>query len=120
MHARPFAPAGPNVTVLLAAGIIPKSVQFDDLLPPGQAPTGNPAQTPRRRSASVRIFNLGPSLAFIELLGAGQDNSVSSNGSFPLPAGAERVFSTVGADFLAAVTASGTATLYATPGERGI
>jgi len=117
----PFAPAGPNVTVGLAAGPSPGSVQFDNILPPAQSPTGNPSQIPRRRSGSVRVVNTGPSITFIELIGANQQNSASPNSSLPLLANSERVFATGGADFLAAVTAAGgSAQLYATPGEGGI
>src|SRR5579872_3408343 len=117
----PFAPAGPNATVALAAGPSPGSVQFDNILPPAQSPTGNPSQIPRRRSASVRVVNTGPSIAFIELIGANQQNPASPNSSLPLLANGERVFATGGADFLAAVTAAGgSALLYATPGEGGI
>jgi hypothetical protein len=117
----PFAPAGPNATVGLAAGPTPGAVQFDNILPPAQAPTGNPSQIPRRRSASVRVVNAGPSIAFIELIGANQQNPASPNNSLALLANSERVFATGGADFLAAVTAAGgSAQLYATPGEGGI
>jgi hypothetical protein len=117
----PFAPAGPNATVSLSATPTPAAVQFDNILPPAQAPTGNPSQAPRRRASTVRVINAGPSLAFIELIGANQQNSVSPGSSVPLLPGTERVFATGGADFLAAVTAAGgSAQLYATPGEGGI
>lgn len=120
MKTAPFAPSGPNVTVNLVAGNTPGVVQFDNILPNAQSPTGNPSQQPRRRSSAVRIFNAGPSVAFIELIGTNQANSVSVNTSFPVPVNSERVFNSQGADWLAAIVASGNATLYATPGEGGI
>jgi len=117
----PFAPAGPNATVSLSAGPTPAAMQFDNILPPAQAPTGNPAQAPRRRAGTVRVVNAGPGTAFVELIGANQQNPASAASSLPLLANSERIFATGGADFLAAVTAAGgSAQLYATPGEGGI
>ncbi len=116
----PFAPAGPNASVGLSAGPSPASVQFDNILPPAQAPTGNPSQAPRRRAGTVGIVNAGPSIAFVEFIGANQQNSANASSSLPLLPGTVRVFATGGADFLAAVTAAGgSAQLYATPGEGG-
>ncbi len=69
----------------------------------------------------MRVVNAGPSIAFIEFIGANQQNSANPNSSLALLPNSERVFATGGADFLAAVTAAGgSAQLYATPGDGGI
>lgn len=116
----PFAIAGPNNTVNLTVSTVPGIVQFDNILPAGVPPTGNPSQPLRNHSRTVRIFNAGPSTAFIEFLGKDQPNPASASSSYPLGSGVERIFSQAGADYLGAITASGPATLYVTPGEGGI
>lgn len=93
------------------ASASPSSVQFDNVLPQGGG---------FRKSNCVRVVNVGPSGVFIEITGSGQPNNVSAGTGMFLGAGMTEKFTTAGGTFLAAVTASGSATVYATPGEGGI
>jgi len=63
----------------------------------------------------VRLYNAGSATVFVNRGGSGVTATTSN---MPLPAGAVEVLTYTGsATHLAAITASGTATLYATVGE---
>ena len=65
----------------------------------------------------VRLYNLGPSLVFFRFGGSDVEATTAFT---PLPAGQTEVFSAgPGVTHVAAITATGTATLYATTG-RGV
>lgn len=66
------------------------------------------------RCRRLRLHNAGPSLVFVELTGAGGD--VSSATGMPIPVGHTGIYTAPGS-YIAAVTQSGSATLYVTPGE---
>lgn len=102
---RPFAPAGNQVTVNVAAGKSPafKQVRF--------------ANTPQVQAArAVRLLNVGPDIAFIELVGEQSDQTALMSSGIPLPPNIPTVLSMQGATFLSATTPT-EATIYATPGE---
>ena len=63
---------------------------------------------------NLRIHNAGAALVFFEFGGSGINAAVATG--IPIPAGAVEIFRTIGSH-VAAITASGTATLYITPGE---
>lgn len=65
-------------------------------------------------SSSVRIHNAGTALAFIRF-GTGTTTALTSD--MPLASGATETFTKGSADKIAAIAASGTATLYVTNGE---
>lgn len=103
----PFAPAGNGVTVQL--DVLPLTshvVQFDALLP-----VGTPSKSP-----SVYIVNAGASGAFLEFVGGQGDQTAAKGTGMYLPSGAQRVFGTNGATFVAAIGDGGGTTLYITPG----
>jgi hypothetical protein len=74
---------------------------------------------------SVRLTNLGAATAYVEI----GDSAVAATvpvagtgtggtpGSFPIPSGATQVLNAQGGTYIAAITSSGTADLYATPGD---
>lgn len=67
--------------------------------------------------SDVRLYNAGGSLVFVAF---GSSTVQAAVTSLPLPAGQTEVFSVgPGSTHVAAITASGTATLYATTG-RGV
>lgn len=68
------------------------------------------------RCRRLRIYNAGPNLAFVEVTGSG--GAVSSATGMPIPSGEITIVTATGSH-LAAVTTSGSATLYVTPGEGG-
>ena len=93
-----FVPSGN--TVAIAASTVSGSVT----LPAGAALSG----------INVRVYNDGPSLAFIKI-GAG--SATASLTSIPLPAGAVEILSKATNDTFAVVTLSSTANVYFTPGN---
>jgi hypothetical protein len=70
---------------------------------------------PAPGSLRMRLYNAGPSTIFVEFGNAGVTAAVATG--LPIPAGQTESFSFGRATHLAAITAAGTATLYATPGE---
>ena len=103
-----FSPSGNAVTVSLSAGISTSAIQF-------KAP-GTSIATLRR----VRVFNGGTVPAFVEFGGSAVTASVpsgSTGGGVPVAPGSIEMFTAAGADYVAAITSSGSATLYLTPGE---
>lgn len=64
----------------------------------------------------VRLYNAGPNTAFIRR-GSGGGLTAVVDTDFPLPAGAIEIVSKGNDDTIAAICASGTATVYATPTE---
>lgn len=100
MEARTFAPR-PAGTDTLAVTTSSDRTRFHD------AGTGKPG--------SVRLYNAGSATVFCEFGGSEVVAAVASG--FPLPAGGVETFNPQGGSYLAAITASGTATLYVTPGE---
>lgn len=68
------------------------------------------------RSRRLRLVNAGPSTVFVEMGGAG----VTANrlSALPILSGGSAVVTAAGS-YLAAVTETGSALLYATPGEGG-
>jgi hypothetical protein len=65
---------------------------------------------------TARLHNAGTALTFIEF-GVGSGTVATTTASIPLPAGATEVIRVpYGATYMAAITASGTATIYATVG----
>ena len=93
-----FLSAGP--TVLVAATTVSASVTI---------PFGIAAN-----AVSVRVYNDGPNLAFINL---GKGATTASITSIPLPIGAVEMLGKVANDTFAVVTLSGTANVYFTPGH---
>lgn len=106
----PFAPRANQVTVSMAVTVAPAVIQFDNILPGDGINKGR----------SVRLLNAGSQMVFVKLVGGQGFRTASASTGFPLAPGAERVLNTQGATFVAAVTATGSSTLYATPGEGGI
>lgn len=102
---RPFAPDKAGSTVNLSVTTTSAAVQFDNI-------SGNGLKNP-----NVRLFNGGAATVFVNWGGAAVTASATTG--FPLAAGASVVLHLGGASYVAAVTASGTSTLYATPGEGG-
>lgn len=76
--------------------------------------SGNIALEPN--ASAVRVMNTGAGLAHIHF---GYDNTVvaTTATSMPLAAGATEVFTKGAASYVAAITPSGSATLYFTAGE---
>jgi hypothetical protein len=70
---------------------------------------------PAPGSPRMRLYNAGPSTVFVEQGNSSVVATVAA--SMPIPAGGVEVFTFARATHLAAITGSGTATLYATPGE---
>lgn len=71
---------------------------------------------------SVRVVNSGTAATAVELGGSSVVATVPNGGtpgSFVLAPNEARVFSTNGATHAAAITTTGTATVYLTPGEGG-
>lgn len=62
----------------------------------------------------VRVYNSGSVTAFIRF---GRTTATATTSDMPLPPGAVETFSKGSYDVLAAITASGTATVYVTSGE---
>lgn len=100
MSSIPFAPKA-GATQTLAVGPTPNVAAVN----PGPG-----------RCRRLRLFNAGPAMVFVELTGA--EGAVSPETGMPLAAGASDVFTIPGSS-IATVTASGSAILYATPGEGG-
>ncbi len=70
------------------------------------------------QATEYRIFNAGAAIAFIEF-GSSTITAAVATG-IPIPSGAVEIYRPpigVAAPYLAGITASGTATVYATPGE---
>ena len=71
---------------------------------------------PAPGSPRLRLYNAGPSTVFVEFGNASAAAAVATG--LPIPSGQTEVFSMSRATHLAAICpASGSATLYATPGE---
>lgn len=66
-------------------------------------------------SGAVRVFNAGDVTAFIEFGSSAVTAALGT--SIPLPAGAVETFAVSSVSHLAAIVASGSAQIYATPGE---
>jgi len=62
----------------------------------------------------VRVYNVGPSIAFVRFT-AGASTALVTD--MPVAAGAIELFTKGDADTVSAITASGTATIYLTVGE---
>lgn len=95
MHIKTFMPSAltVNVAATTASAIIPLD------------PLGN----------TVRVVNAGASMAFIHFT---KDPAyVATTGNMPIAAGATETFTKGAASYVAAITASGTATVYFTVGE---
>lgn len=82
--------------------------------------TGNIALPAQSSSSVVRIFNAGSAVAYIAFGGSGVAATVpvagGAAGSMPVGSGITEI-QVPGATHIAAITASGTADLYATIGE---
>jgi hypothetical protein len=79
--------------------------------------TGNVALNPptSQGSLQVRLYNSGAVPVFIAF---GTDNTITATTtSMPLPAGNTEIFSIGNCSYLAGITASGSATVYATLGR---
>lgn len=113
-----FSPAGNHVTTSFMAGPVSAAFQFDGFNPSSVTNTNPSTVTPVSKSHVVRLFNAGPSVAYIEFVGAQGDRASQVGTGIPLGPGVppER-FGTGGATYIAVVTAGGNATIYATPGE---
>ena len=72
---------------------------------------GGVAATPGARTC--RVFNATAVTVFIQF---GDSTVVATTAKMPVPTGAVEVFSIGGATYIAGITASGTGTVYATPG----
>lgn len=90
-----FAPSG-SPTVLLAASTTTSSASLDP------------------NSSTVRVVNVGASMAFIKF-GTGALTATAAD--MPIASGATETFTKATADKVAAITSTGTATLYFTNGE---
>lgn len=67
------------------------------------------------KAGSVRVYNSGPSTVFMKF---GDSNvTVTVDNGVPVPSGAVEVYSLLRITHIACITASGTATIYFTPGE---
>ena len=93
-----FVPSG--LTVSIAASTVSASVALNS----GAALAG----------INVRVYNDGPALAFIKI---GTGSATAGVTSIPLPVGAVELLSKATNDTFAAVTLSGTANVYFTPGN---
>ena len=105
----PFSPGRVGNTVSAVIGITASTLNFD-----------NPTPTPGGAFAkgnTVRLFNAGPNVVFVDLVGAGTTPSATVTNSMPLPVGAVEKFTTAGATAVTAITSTGTSTLFATVGE---
>lgn len=65
-------------------------------------------------SNSVRVVNTGAAMAFLRF---GATSATATTADMPIASGATETFTKGSADKVAAITASGTATLYFTSGE---
>jgi hypothetical protein len=66
-------------------------------------------------ASTVRLYNAGTATAFVKF---GDSSITAATTNMPIPAGAIEAFRPPGSStHLAAITSSGTATLYATSGE---
>lgn len=79
--------------------------------------SGNVALTGVGTGANVRLYNAGTATVFVAF-GTSSAAAATTSAGIPIPAGAIEIY-TVGPTitYLAAITASGTATLYATTGQ---
>jgi hypothetical protein len=66
-------------------------------------------------SSNVRIHNKGTVGLFVTF--GGSSVTATTAAGIPIPVGAIEIFGLGNYDYVAAITASGTATLYATPGQ---
>lgn len=62
-----------------------------------------------------RVYNAGSAVAFVSF--GGSDVTASTATGTPIPPGAVEVFQPSGATHIAGITASGSTSLYITPGE---
>lgn len=67
------------------------------------------------QSPHVSIYNAGPNTAFVRW-GVGAQTAVATT-DMPIPSGATKTYTKGTADTFAAICATGTATIYFTPGE---
>ena len=102
----PFAPYLTNSTTLAVTNATARG----QINWPG-ATTGS--QGPHRGAGTVRIFNALSETVWIKF---GDVTVVATLNDMPIPGGAVEVFSTGGQDYVAAISASGSGNLYATPG----
>lgn len=119
MRVPPFTPNGLRTTVHMTVSSVSETMQFDGFSLTVQSNQSPSTTQVGGRSNSVRLFNAGPSTVFFELVGSQGDRTAVAGSSVPLAPNASEKFTTSGATWIAAVTAtiSDTATLYATPGE---
>ena len=92
-----FLPTGPTVLVAATTVSASQTIGFSTAINAG----------------SVRVYNDGPNLAFVTF---GKTTATASVTSIPVPVGAVEVLGKVAFDTFAAVTLTGTANVYFTPG----
>lgn len=95
MTVKTFAPNGEN-TAQLVAGVASARVALDPY------------------ASVVRVLNAGPNLAYIRF---GDSTVTATNARMPIPSGSTELFTKATASHVAAITDTGTATLYFTNGE---
>ena len=100
----PFEPRA-EATVSVAASAVTNNVRFNDT----SAFPGVPY---------LRVVNAGSVVAFVAF--GGETVEASASTSVPIRPDSEMILRPGGSSYMAAVTAAGTATVYATPGYGGI
>lgn len=71
------------------------------------------------RPSAVRVFNSGTVVVFIEFSSTGGPVAATSTLSMPIAPGGSDLFEKGMNDIVTAITGSGTATIYFTPGDGG-
>lgn len=102
MYTKAFSPTGPTVTVTAATS----------------APVG--VQVPESGTSSgfqFRVYNAGTVIAFLGVGSTSGAAQSAATGGIPLPVGVVEVLSFPVGSYFSALTSSGTASVYLTPGK---